>query len=159
MDKYIFNKIIIEPILFYKSICEYGNIFNKSLENYFVDPINNKLNQIKAIRVFRDPLNRSWWTEDNRRLWSFKESKLLRLNCNKARKILKWKSILKFEETVDVGKLTTKVDLVGKLLIEVTHSHDGCQRCRVRSKVVKLNNVHKTLLHISFRIVNSETDM
>ena len=30
----------------------------------------------------------------------FYESELLRLNCNKAKKIIKWKSILKFNETV-----------------------------------------------------------
>ena len=32
----------------------------------------------------------------------FYESSLLRLNCNKARKILKWKCILKFEETTEL---------------------------------------------------------
>ena len=32
----------------------------------------------------------------------FYESSLLRLNCNKARKILKWKCILKFEETMEL---------------------------------------------------------
>ena len=30
----------------------------------------------------------------------FFESELLRLNCNKAKKLLYWKSILKFEETI-----------------------------------------------------------
>lgn len=33
---------------------------------------------------------------------NFYESELLRLNCNKARKILKWASILKFHETVSM---------------------------------------------------------
>ena len=32
----------------------------------------------------------------------FYESELLRLNCNKAKKILRWKSILKFEETMEM---------------------------------------------------------
>ena len=32
----------------------------------------------------------------------FYESELLRLNCNKAKKILKWKNILKFNETVEM---------------------------------------------------------
>jgi len=32
----------------------------------------------------------------------FYESELLRLNCNKAKKILKWKNILKFSETVEM---------------------------------------------------------
>ena len=32
----------------------------------------------------------------------FYESELLRLNCNKAKKILKWKSILKFEESIEM---------------------------------------------------------
>ena len=33
----------------------------------------------------------------------FYESELLRLNCNKAKKILKWKNILKFNETVEMA--------------------------------------------------------
>ena len=32
----------------------------------------------------------------------FYESALLRLNCNKAKKILKWKSILKFDESIEM---------------------------------------------------------
>ena len=32
----------------------------------------------------------------------FYESELLRLNCNKAKKVLKWKNILKFSETVEM---------------------------------------------------------
>ena len=32
----------------------------------------------------------------------FHESELLRLNCNKAKKILKWKSILKFDESIEM---------------------------------------------------------
>jgi len=32
----------------------------------------------------------------------FYESELLRLNCNKAKKILKWKSILKFDESIEM---------------------------------------------------------
>ena len=32
----------------------------------------------------------------------FYESELLRLNCNKAKKILKWKNILKFNETIEM---------------------------------------------------------
>ena len=37
MDKYVFKKLIIEPILFYKTIYEHGYIFNKNIENYFID--------------------------------------------------------------------------------------------------------------------------
>ena len=42
MDKYVFKKLIIEPILFYKTIYEHGYIFNKNIENYFID--NKKYN-------------------------------------------------------------------------------------------------------------------
>ena len=39
------------------------------------------------------------WKKESLSRGKFYESSLLRLNCNKARKILKWKCILKFEET------------------------------------------------------------
>ena len=35
-------------------------------------------------------------------IFFFYESGLLRLNCNKARKVLKWKSVLKFDETAEM---------------------------------------------------------
>jgi len=37
MDKFIFEKIVINPILFYKSLVGYGYIFDKNLEKYFVN--------------------------------------------------------------------------------------------------------------------------
>ena len=43
--------------------------------------------------------NVSWKTIPKSRK-KFYESELLRLNCNKAKKILKWKSILGFDESV-----------------------------------------------------------
>ena len=33
---------------------------------------------------------------------NFSESKLLRLNCNKAKKKLRWKSVLSFQETIEM---------------------------------------------------------
>jgi len=38
----------------------------------------------------------------NKRTSSFHESELLKLNCNKAKKILKWQSVLKFTETIEM---------------------------------------------------------
>ena len=42
------------------------------------------------------------WKEMKKSRKKFYESELLRLNCNKAKKVLKWKSILKFNETVEM---------------------------------------------------------
>ena len=39
------------------------------------------------------------WKIEKKTNKNFFESSLLRLNCNKARKVLKWKSILSFNET------------------------------------------------------------
>tara|TARA_Y100000590_G_scaffold470657_1_gene667468 strand:+ start:9340 stop:10440 length:1101 start_codon:yes stop_codon:yes gene_type:complete len=40
------------------------------------------------------------WKKISKHKNKFHESELLRLNCNKAKKILKWKSVLNFKETV-----------------------------------------------------------
>lgn len=42
------------------------------------------------------------WKEMPKFRKEFYESELLRLNCNKAKKIMKWKNILKFSETVEM---------------------------------------------------------
>ena len=42
------------------------------------------------------------WKKMSKSKKKYYESELLRLNCNKARKILKWKSILNFDETVEM---------------------------------------------------------
>jgi len=42
------------------------------------------------------------WKNNSKSRKKFYESGLLRLNCNKAEKFLKWKSILKFNETVEM---------------------------------------------------------
>ena len=38
------------------------------------------------------------WTKNSKSKKIFFESGLLRLNCNKAKKLIKWKSVLKFDE-------------------------------------------------------------
>ena len=51
-------------------------------------------------------MSRYWnnvsWNVKSKSKNLFFESTLLRLNCNKAKKILKWQSVLKFEETVEM---------------------------------------------------------
>ena len=42
------------------------------------------------------------WKKNHKSNKKFYESKLLRLNCNKAKKFLRWKSILKFNEIVEM---------------------------------------------------------
>ena len=50
-------------------------------------------------------MSKNWenvsWKLVSKKKKNFFESGLLRLNCNKAKKILKWKSVLKFEENVE----------------------------------------------------------
>lgn len=49
-------------------------------------------------------MNKHWdkvsWKKIKKNKQNFYESELLRLNCSKAKNILKWRSILKFEETI-----------------------------------------------------------
>ena len=59
----------------------------------------NVLELVKAMGVYWE--NISWKVMPKSRM-KFYESELLRLNCNKAKKILKWKNILKFSETVEM---------------------------------------------------------
>ena len=42
------------------------------------------------------------WKLEKKSEKNFFESNILKLNCNKAKKILKWKSILNFNETVNM---------------------------------------------------------
>ena len=57
---------------------------------------------LELVKKMSNHWNNVSWKIIPKSKMKFKESKLLRLNCNKARKILKWRSILKFEETVEM---------------------------------------------------------
>ena len=57
------------------------------------------LELVKAMSNYWDNIT---WKTISKSKKKFYESNLLRLNCNKAKKILKWKSILKFHETIEM---------------------------------------------------------
>lgn len=70
----------------------HGEAFNfgpSSSKNYKVDSLLKEFNKI---------WKQAKWKIDKKR--NFKESKLLKLNCLKAKKQLKWKSILTFKEVI-----------------------------------------------------------
>tara|TARA_B110000438_G_C15819438_1_gene653632 strand:+ start:314 stop:1399 length:1086 start_codon:yes stop_codon:yes gene_type:complete len=55
------------------------------------------LDLVKTISRFWKKVS---WKKITKNKSSFYESELLRLNCNKAKKILKWKTVLKFDESI-----------------------------------------------------------
>ena len=60
---------------------------------------NNEYNVLKLVNEMKknwDSVN--WEIQEDQ---NFKESNLLKLNCEKAQKLLKWKSTLNFKETVN----------------------------------------------------------
>ena len=73
-----------------KNIKLHGEAFNfgpSNLNNYKVIQVLTHFNKIWK--------NAKWKIVKDKR---FKESKLLKLNCNKAKKILNWKSSLSFKD-------------------------------------------------------------
>ena len=75
-----------------KNIKLHGEAFNfgpSNLNNYKVIQLLTQFNKIWK--------NAKWKIIKDKK---FKESKLLKLNCNKAKKILNWKSTLSFKETI-----------------------------------------------------------
>ena len=75
----------------------HGEAFNfgpKLSEEYSV------LELVKTMGVYWKSIS---WNLMPKSRKKFYESELLRLNCNKAKKILKWKNILKFNETVEMA--------------------------------------------------------
>ena len=79
--------------------------YNKKIHG---EPFNFGPNLSKEFSVFElvQSMSNYWknvvWKKTRKSKKIFYESELLRLNCNKAKKILKWKSILKFNETVEM---------------------------------------------------------
>jgi CDP-glucose 4,6-dehydratase len=61
----------------------------------------NKYTVVKLLKYIKFKLPKiNWSIKKNPK--KFKEAKLLRLNSNKAKKILKWKCILTFNQTIDI---------------------------------------------------------
>ena len=79
--------------------------YNNNLhgESFNFGPSLTKENTVKdLVKAMSDHWNDVSWKTIKKSRKKFYESGLLRLNCNKAKKILKWKSILKFYESVEM---------------------------------------------------------
>ena len=64
-----------------------------------LDPV---LSVLDLVRSMSNHWQNVSWKKISSSKKVFFESGLLRLNCSKAKKILKWKSILKFDETMEL---------------------------------------------------------
>jgi len=83
-------------------LCLAANLkFNKKLhgESFNFGPSLSK--EYSVLDLVKN-MSRNWantsWTKNSQSNFFFFESGLLRLNCNKAKKLIKWKSVLKFNE-------------------------------------------------------------
>ena len=79
--------------------------FNKSLhgESFNFGPgLSKEYSVLELVKTMSNHWNNVSWKITPKSKKKFYESELLRLNCNKAKKILKWKSILKFDETAEM---------------------------------------------------------
>ena len=77
--------------------------FNKNLhgESFNFGPGLSKENSVlQLVKSMSSYWNNVSWKVIPKTKKKFYESELLRLNCDKSKKILKWKSVLKFDETV-----------------------------------------------------------
>ena len=79
---------------YYKYI--HGEAFN------FGPNLSREYSVLELVKAMSNYWNNIYWKIIPKSKKKFYESELLRLNCNKAKKILKWKSILKFDESIEM---------------------------------------------------------
>ena len=74
----------------------HGEVFN-------FGPSNNKnYNVLYLVKLMKNSWKNVFWKVNKYNKKSFFESNLLKLNCNKAKSILKWRCILNFKETINM---------------------------------------------------------
>ena len=85
-------------------ICLAGNLkLNKKLhgESFNFGPsLSKEYSVLKLVKTMKNYWSDVSWKISPKYKKNFKESELLRLNCNKAKKILKWQSVLTFDQTI-----------------------------------------------------------
>ena len=74
----------------------HGQSFN------FGPNISKEYSVLKLVKTMSKQWKNVSWEKAPLSTKKFYESELLRLNCNKAEKVLKWKNILEFEETIEM---------------------------------------------------------
>ena len=66
----------------------------------FLSDLRKEYSVLELVKEMSNHWENVSWKKISQSKKSFYESNLLRLNCNKAKKILKWKSVLNFNENI-----------------------------------------------------------
>lgn len=90
---------VLEPIFAYLLVAK--NIKKKNVNHQTFNFGPNQKNSKKVISII-NYIKKKWDIRIKKSNLKFKESKLLSLNCIKARKILGWKPVLNFKDTVNL---------------------------------------------------------
>jgi CDP-glucose 4,6-dehydratase len=85
---------ILLSINLYKNKNLHGEAFNFGPAN------NHNYSVISLVKLMKSTWKNVYWKISKNKKGGYKESSLLKLNSKKANKTLKWKSVLKFKETV-----------------------------------------------------------
>ena len=90
---------VLEPIFAYLLVAK--KIKNKKVNHQAFNFGPNSKNS-KKVRSIIQQIKKKWNIKVKKSKLRFKESKLLSLNCKKAKKTLNWKPVLNFEDTIEM---------------------------------------------------------
>jgi len=97
----------VSGYLFFASNLRKNNKLHGEVFNF--GPSNEKnYNVLFLVKLMKKKWKKISWNLAKKNKKVFYESNLLKLNCNKAKKILKWKSILTFEEAINMATVWYK---------------------------------------------------
>ena len=120
---------VLEPIFAYLLLAKNINKININHQSFNFGP---DLHNSKRVFSIIQEIKKRWNIKIKKSNLKFKETKLLSLNCNKAKKILKWKPVLNFQQTV---KLT--IDWYDKFYSK-QHEIDSLMRSQINYFVSKI---------------------
>jgi CDP-glucose 4,6-dehydratase len=90
---------VLEPLFAYLLVAK--NIKKKQVNHQAFNFGPNQNNSKNVLSIINQ-IKKKWKIKIKKSRLKFKESKLLSLNCTKAKKILKWSPVLDFEDTVNL---------------------------------------------------------
>ena len=94
---------VLEPLGGYLLLAV--NLYNSSLNSGEAFNFGPQSDQNYTVRELLDSISKSWsfseWLKESKTS-DFSEAGLLKLNCEKAEKLLKWKAVLKFNEITSI---------------------------------------------------------
>ncbi len=109
---------VLEPLFAYLLVAK--NIRKKKVNHQAFNFGPNQNNSKSVLSIIKQ-IKKKWKIKIKKSNLKFKESKLLSLNCTKAKKILKWEPVLDFEDTVNLtidwyDKFYNKPSEISKLM-------------------------------------------